>query len=168
MFMVVLKPVSTLLVGVYTVNVTTIVDNNRSAAVDSSKLIVNRIPSTVIPVAEDIHVGEVSEITVVVGFEDATGTVNITVDNKIYTNVSVINGKATIDVSNLRLGVYDVDDIVQVSKDSTKDISKENTQSKQIKNSKSGLSLHEIANPILGLFMVLIALGLGQSTRFKK
>ena len=95
--------------GTYTVNLTANTDENHTSSSNTSSITVNKIPSTVIPTAEDIYVGDTETIDIKVGPEDATGTVNITVNGKTYTNVPLVNGTASIDVPGLKAGNYTVD-----------------------------------------------------------
>ena len=95
-------------VGNYTVDLTAVTDENHTSSTNTSSITVNKAPSSVIPTAEDIHVGENATIDVKVAPEDATGTVNITVDGKTYTDVPVVNGTAQIIVPGLPADNYTV------------------------------------------------------------
>ena len=65
-------------------------------------------PSTVIVTADDIHVGEDAVIHIHVGPIDFNGTVDVTVEGRIYRNVPLVNGKASLTVSGLKAGLKHV------------------------------------------------------------
>ena len=81
-------------------------DDNYNVAGDSGSFKVNKLDSAIGVVVNDINVGEDAIITVVL-VSDATGSVNVTVDGKSYPG-SVVNGKATVLVPNLKEGTYTV------------------------------------------------------------
>ena len=101
--------VSSLPAGNYTVNLTTVVDGNHTPATNTSYIVVNKLPSPVIPTAKDIYVGEEEIVTISVAPDDATGTVNVTIAGKTYYNLPVENGTIVISILDLKAGNYTVD-----------------------------------------------------------
>ena len=251
--------VSNLSAGSYTVNLTANGDGNHSSSANSSTLVVNKIPSSVVPTANDIHVGEKETIDIYVGADDAGGSVNVTVNGETYNDIPVVDGAAQVIVSGLPEGNYSVDvtysgddkylpsnqsttfkvekmapsikisDVsggkltIYLPEDATGNVTIEvegktytqpvingkvvfdlsnltagsyeikiyytgdekyspvnttctikvlqnenNTQKDKIEHLKTGLSVYETANPIMALFVVLIALGFSQLRRFGK
>ena len=251
--------VSDLPAGDYTVNLTANTDGNHSSSTSSSTLVVNKIPSSVVPTANNIYVSEDEIIDIYVGADDAEGIVNVTVGDKIFNDISVVKGSAQVIVSNLSAGKYMVnvtysgDDkylpsnqntsfevnkvvpsinvsdlidgklIISLPDDATGNVmievngktytqpvidgkavfdlsdlnpgsyevkiyysgdekyspvnttdtikvlnNENNTEKDKIEHLKTGLSIYETANPIMALFVVLIALGFSQLRRFKK
>ena len=108
--------------GIYDVNVTYTGDDKYSSRTGSASLNVSKVESFVIPIAEDIYVGENEHITVLVP-EDATGTVTIVIggkeyefdldeevltvsdDNEIFT-IAVDKGVGKLTISGLPKGDY--------------------------------------------------------------
>ena len=73
---------------------------------DSGKFSVAKVDSAIDVAVKDINVGEDAVITVKL-FSDATGELTVTVNGKDYT-ANVVNGRATVSVSDLKAGNYDV------------------------------------------------------------
>ena len=73
---------------------------------DSGNFKVNKVDSAIDVAVKDINVGEDAVISVKL-LSDATGSVTVTVDGKDYT-ANVVNGVATVSVSDLKAGTYDV------------------------------------------------------------
>ncbi|WP_299521797.1 S-layer family protein [uncultured Methanobrevibacter sp.] len=81
-------------------------NDNYNFAQDSGNFNVNKIASTIDVLVDDINVGEDVTINVNVPV-DATGNVVISVNGEDYI-ASIVDGKATKIISNLKAGSYDV------------------------------------------------------------
>ena len=92
--------------GSYNFNARFAGSNNYNEVSDSGKFNVYKVDSAIGITVKDINVGEDAVITVNL-FGDATGEVTVTVDGKDYT-ANVVNGRATVSVSDLKAGNYDV------------------------------------------------------------
>ena len=100
--------VSDLPAGNYRVDLKANVDGNHAPSEGSSTIVVNKIPSSVVPTVSNIDVGENETIQINVGADDAQGSINVTLNNKSYDDVPVVNGNAQIVISNLPAGNYTV------------------------------------------------------------
>ena len=69
--------------GNYDVNITYVGDDKYDSSSSKKSFSINKVPSFVIPTAQDIYVGDIEEITVAVP-EDATGTVTLVIGGKEY------------------------------------------------------------------------------------
>ena len=69
--------------GIYNVNLTYTGDDKYLPSSNTASFNVSKVPSFVIPTAQDIFVGEVEEITLTVP-ADATGTVTVIIDGEAY------------------------------------------------------------------------------------
>ena len=92
--------------GSYNFNARFAGSNNYNEVSDSGKFNVYKVDSAIGITVKDINVGEDAVITVKL-FSDATGSVTVTVNVKDYT-ANVVNGRATVSVSDLKAGNYDV------------------------------------------------------------
>ena len=92
--------------GSYNFNARFAGSNNYNEVSDSGKFNVYKVDSAIGITVKDINVGEDAVITVKL-FSDATGELTVTVNGKDYT-VNVVNGRATVSVSDLKAGNYDV------------------------------------------------------------
>ena len=92
--------------GKYDFNAAWAGNDNYNSISTSDNFNVNKIDSTIDITVDDINVGEDAVITVKLA-NDITGDVIVTVDGKDY-SVAVVNGVATLVVSNLKAGNYDV------------------------------------------------------------
>ena len=81
-------------------------NDNYNAVGDSGKFSVAKVDSIIDVAVSDIKVGEDAVISVKL-LSDATGSVTVTVNGKDYT-ANVVNGRATVSVSDLKAGNYDV------------------------------------------------------------
>ena len=92
--------------GSYNFNARFAGSNNYNEVSDSGKFNVYKVDSAIGITVKDINVGEDAVITVKL-FSDATGELTVTVNGKDYT-ANVVNGRATVSVSDLKTGNYDV------------------------------------------------------------
>ena len=92
--------------GSYNFNARFAGSNNYNEVSDSGKFNVYKVDSAIGITVKDINVGEDAVITVKL-FSDATGELTVTVNGKDYT-ANVVNGRATVSVSDLKAGNYDV------------------------------------------------------------
>ncbi len=92
--------------GSYNFNARFAGSNNYNEVSDSGKFNVYKVDSAIGITVKDINVGEDAVITVKL-FSDATGELTVTVNGKDYT-ANVVNGRATVSVSDLKAGTYDV------------------------------------------------------------
>jgi len=92
--------------GSYNFNARFAGSNNYNEVSDSGKFNVYKVDSAIGITVKDINVGEDAVITVKL-FSDATGELTVTVNGKDYT-ANVVNGRATVYVSDLKAGTYDV------------------------------------------------------------
>ena len=92
--------------GSYNFNARFAGSNNYNEVSDSGKFNVYKVDSAIGITVKDINVGEDAVITVKL-FSDATGELTVTVNGKDYT-ANVVNGRATVYVSDLKAGNYDV------------------------------------------------------------
>ena len=92
--------------GSYNFNARFAGSNNYNEVSDSGKFNVYKVDSAIGITVKDINVGEDVVITVKL-FSDATGELTVTVNGKDYT-ANVVNGRATVSVSDLKAGNYDV------------------------------------------------------------
>ena len=92
--------------GSYNFNARFTGSNNYNEVSDSGKFNVYKVDSAIGITVKDINVGEDAVITVKL-FSDATGELTVTVNGKDYT-ANVVNGRATVSVSDLKAGNYDV------------------------------------------------------------
>ena len=92
--------------GKYDFNAAWAGNDNYNSISTSDNFNVNKIDSTIDITVDDINVGEDAVITVKLA-NDITGDVIVTVDGKDY-SVAVVNGVATLVVSDLKAGNYDV------------------------------------------------------------
>ena len=92
--------------GSYNFNARFAGSNNYNEVSDSGKFNVYKVDSAIDVAVKDINVGEDAVITVKL-FSDATGELTVTVNGKDYT-ANVVNGRATVSVSDLKAGNYDV------------------------------------------------------------
>ena len=95
-----------LVAGSYNFNARFAGSNNYNEVSDSGKFNVYKVDSAIGITVKDINVGEDAVITVKL-FSDATGELTVTVNGKDYT-ANVVNGRATVSVSDLKAGNYDV------------------------------------------------------------
>ena len=92
--------------GSYNFNARFAGSNNYNEVSDSGKFNVYKVDSAIGITVKDINVGEDAVITVKL-FSGATGELTVTVNGKDYT-ANVVNGRATVSVSDLKAGTYDV------------------------------------------------------------
>ena len=92
--------------GSYNFNARFAGSDNYNDVSDSGKFNVYKVDSAIGITVKDINVGEDAVITVKL-FSDATGELTVTVNGKDYT-ANVVNGRATVSVSDLKAGNYDV------------------------------------------------------------
>ena len=92
--------------GSYNFNARFAGSNNYNEVSDSGKFNVYKVDSAIGITVKDINVGEDAVITVKL-FSDATGELTVTVNGKDYT-ANVVNGRATVSISDLKAGNYDV------------------------------------------------------------
>ena len=92
--------------GSYNFNARFAGSNNYNEVSDSGKFNVYKVDSAIGITVKDINVGEDAVITVKL-FSDATGELTVTVNGKDYT-ANVVNGRATVSVSDRKAGTYDV------------------------------------------------------------
>ena len=92
--------------GSYNFNARFAGSNNYNEVSDSGKFNVYKVDSAIGITVKDINVGEDAVISVKL-FSDATGELTVTVNGKDYT-ANVVNGRATVSVSDLKAGNYDV------------------------------------------------------------
>ena len=92
--------------GSYNFNARFAGSNNYNEVSDSGKFNVYKVDSAIGITVKDINVGEDAVITVKL-FSDATGELTVTVNGKDYT-ANVVNGRATVSVSDIKAGNYDV------------------------------------------------------------
>ena len=92
--------------GSYNFNARFAGSNNYNEVSDSGKFNVYKVDSAIGITVKDINVGGDAVITVKL-FSDATGELTVTVNGKDYT-ANVVNGRATVSVSDLKAGTYDV------------------------------------------------------------
>ena len=92
--------------GSYNFNARFAGSNNYNEVSDSGKFNVYKVDSAIGITVKDINVGEDAVISVKL-FSDATGELTVTVNGKDYT-ANVVNGRATVSVSDLKAGTYDV------------------------------------------------------------
>ncbi len=92
--------------GSYNFNARFAGSNNYNEVSDSGKFNVYKVDSAIGITVKDINVDEDAVITVKL-FSDATGELTVTVNGKDYT-ANVVNGRATVSVSDLKAGNYDV------------------------------------------------------------
>ena len=69
--------------------------------------VVTKSNVTLTILVSDIHVGD-EEVIVVNVPNDATGTINITVNNAQYNNIEIVNGKVSLLLNDLSSGKYDI------------------------------------------------------------
>ena len=92
--------------GSYNFNARFAGSNNYNEVSDSGKFNVYKVDSAIGITVKDINVGE-DAVIIVKLFSDATGELTVTVNGKDYT-ANVVNGRATVSVSDLKAGNYDV------------------------------------------------------------
>ena len=92
--------------GLYNITANYKGNNKYNPESNVSSFNIDSLTSSVVVSVENIKVGENAIITVYVS-EDASGIVTVTVDGVDY-NVTVNNGKAVFNISNLANGTYDV------------------------------------------------------------
>ena len=95
-------------VGEYSVNLTTITDENHYPASYQSKITILKADSPIEVKTNNITYGENENITIILP-EGVNGTVNITVANRTYDNIPVINGTVNLVVPDLPGGNHTVD-----------------------------------------------------------
>ena len=167
--------------GNYIVKLTAVTDSNHTSSTNTSTIEVKKILPSIDVDAPAINVGEDGVITVTVP-EDATGNVTIEVEGKNYTE-PVKDGKAVFAIPGLKVGSHDIkayysgDDkylpnnatgAIEVLSVDVLPVEDNNVtpQKEDVKPpAKSTLAIHETANPILALFIVLALLGINTKRR---
>ena len=94
--------------GEYFLNLTTVTDVNHYPASYQSKITILKADTPIEVKTDNITYGEDENITITLP-NDVTGTVNITVANRTYENIPVINGTVHITVPDLPGGNHTVD-----------------------------------------------------------
>ena len=161
--------------GKYTAKVTYEGDDKYLPSTTTTKFTVTKVKTPISATGDDIDQGQDATVVVKVP-SDATGTVTITVGGKQYT-VEVVNGKAVFDIPGLSNGDYKVTasysgDKKYEANDTVTDIEVYYHGSPYHNNGGGegavGLSKHATGNPILVLFLVILAIGTTQIRRFRK
>ena len=90
--------------GTYDVSVTFDGDGNYLNNTNAKSFEVSKRPTDLTVYINNIHVGETAVVNVVLP-SDATGDIEVDVDGKVI-SASIVDGKATVNVSGLALGTY--------------------------------------------------------------
>ena len=160
--------------GKYTAKVTYEGDDKYLPSTTTTKFTVPKVKTPIIATGDEIDQGQDATVVVKVP-SDATGTVTINVDGKKYT-AEVRNGKAVFYVPGLTKGDYKVTasysgDKKYEANDTVTDIEvyfHESPYHNGGGEGAMGLSKHATGNPILVLFLVILAIGSTQIRRFRK
>ena len=170
--------------GVYVANVYYNGDGKYLPSNTTVKFTVSKLKAPIDAAGDEIKEG--NDATVVVRVpKDATGTVTITVDGKTYTE-KVKDGKAVFVIPGLVKGDWNVDasysgdkkyeandtitDILVYRPDIRDNSTENNTDNEPASQVRDGINLSDYptGNPILIIFLILIALGVSRVRRFKK
>ena len=170
--------------GVYIANVYYNGDGKYLPSNTTVKFTVSKLKAPIDAAGDEIKEG--NDATVVVRVpKDATGTVTITVDGKTYTE-KVKDGKAVFVIPGLVKGDWNVDasysgdkkyeandtitDILVYRPDIRDNSTENNTDNEPASQVRDGINLSDYptGNPILIIFLILIALGVSRVRRFKK
>ena len=170
--------------GVYIANVYYNGDGKYLPSNTTVKFTVSKLKAPIDASGDEIKEG--NDATVVVRVpKDATGTVTITVDGKTYTE-KVKDGKAVFVIPGLVKGDWNVDasysgdkkyeandtitDILVYRPDIRDNSTENNTDNEPASQVRDGINLSDYptGNPILIIFLILIALGVSRVRRFKK